>query len=109
MFFPAFNGGVGSPLPKETIFAVEYLTSQILVNAEATFLEETLSRGNFIDALLQELEFFGQLRKDDLPEVREYLTNQKSALEDTAKKILSDPDNPNSRRYWLSHYPFQTI
>ena len=39
MFFPAFSVDVATRLPKETIFTVEYLTSQVLVNAERIFLE----------------------------------------------------------------------
>jgi hypothetical protein len=105
MFFPAFSESVASRLPKETIFTVEYLTSQILVNAETTFLEESILRGNFIEALLQELEFFGQLRKDDFPDIREYLIKHASSLQDITKKILKERDNPDARRYWLSPLP----
>jgi hypothetical protein len=105
MFFPAFSESVASRLPKETLFTVEYLTSQILVNAEPTFLEESISRRNFIEALLQELDFFGQLRKDDLPDIRDYLTKHESSLQDTTKKILKERDKPDARRYWLSPLP----
>jgi hypothetical protein len=108
MFFPAFSEDVASRLPKETIFTVEYLTSQILVNSEPSFLEEAISRGNFIEALLQELEFFGQLRKDDFPDVREYLVHQQSSLQDIVKIILKERDKPNLRRYWLSPLQIQT-
>jgi hypothetical protein len=78
MFFPAFSENVASRLPKETLFTVEYLTSQILVNAESIFLEESTSGGNFIEALLQELEFFGQLPKEDFSDIREYLIKHES-------------------------------
>jgi hypothetical protein len=105
MFFPAFSGNIASRLPKETIFTVEYLTSQVLVNAEAAFLEESISRGNFIEALLQELEFFGQLNKEDTQDIREYLIKHESALQDTTKKILLERDNPDARKYWLSPLP----
>jgi hypothetical protein len=108
MFFPAFSEGVVSRLPKETIFTVEYFTSQILVNAEPSFLEEAISRGNFIEALLQELEFFGQWRKADFPDVREYLVHQQSSLQDITKIILKERDNPALRRHWLSPHPLQT-
>lgn len=108
MFFPAFNEDVDSRLTKETIFTVEYLTSQILVNAERTFLEEAISRRHFIEALLQELEFFGQLRKDDFPDIREYLIQHESSLQDNTKKILNERENPDSRRYWLSPLPALT-
>ena len=97
MFFPAFSESIASRLPKETLFTVEYLTSQILVNAEPIFLEESISRGNFIQALLQELDFFGQLRKDDLPDVREYLTKHESSLQDITKKILKERDSFDAR------------
>jgi hypothetical protein len=108
MFFPAFSERIASRLPKETLFTVEYLTSQILVNAEPIFLEESISRGNFIQALLQELDFFGQLRKDDLPDVREYLTKHESYLQDITKKILKERDSFDARRYWLSPLPAST-
>jgi hypothetical protein len=108
MFFPAFSEEVASRLTREAIFTVEYLTSQILVNAEPSFLGEAISRGNFIEALLQELEVFGQLRKDDLPDVRAYLASQQSSLQETAKIILKERDNPTSRQYWLSPHPVQT-
>jgi hypothetical protein len=78
MFFPAFSENVASRLPKETLFTVEYLTSQILVNAESIFLEESTSGGNFIEALLQELESFGQLPKEDFSDIREYLIKHES-------------------------------
>jgi hypothetical protein len=99
MFFPAFSESVASRLPKEPLFTVEYLTSQILVNAETTFLEESILRRNFIEALLQELEFFGQLRKDDYPDIREYLIKHASSLQGITKKILKERDNPDARRY----------
>ena len=102
MFFPAFSEGVASRLPKESLFTVEYLTSQILVNAEATFLQEAISRRNFVEAVLRELELFGQLRKDDFPDIREYLTKHEIPLQDITKKILQERDNPDARRYWLS-------
>jgi hypothetical protein len=102
MFFPAFSQGVASRLPKESLFTVEYLTSQILVNAEPTFLEEAISRRNFVEALLRELEFFGQLRKDDLPDIKEYLIKHEISLQDITKRILQERDNPDARRYWLS-------
>lgn len=105
MFFPAFNENVASRLPKETLFTVEYLTSQILVNAESIFLEESISRRNFIEALLQELEFFGQLHKEDFQDIREYLIKHESSLQDITKKILKERDKPDARRYWLSPLP----
>jgi hypothetical protein len=105
MFFPAFSESVASRFPKETLFTVEYLTSQILVNAEPTFLEESISHRNFIEALLQELDFFGQLRKDDLTDILDYLTKHELSLEDTTKKILKERDKPDARRYWLSPLP----
>ena len=108
MFFPAFSETVASRLSKETLFIVEYLTSQILVNVERTFLEEAISRRNFIEALLQELEFFGQLRKDDFPDIREYMIQHELSLQDTTKKILNERDNPDARRYWLSPLPALT-
>jgi hypothetical protein len=105
MFFPAFSASPASHLPKETIFTVEYLTSQILVNAEPGFLEEAMARRTFIEALLRELEFFGQLRKDDFVDIREYLSNQESLLQDITRKILMERDNAGARRYWLSPLP----
>jgi hypothetical protein len=108
MFFPAFSEEVNSRLSKETIFTIEYLVSQILVNAERTFLEEAISRKNLIEALLQELEFFGQLRKDDFPDIREYLIEHELSLQDGTKKILNERDNLNARRYWLSPLPALT-
>ena len=105
MFFPAFSASASSHLPKETLFTVEYLTSQILVNAEPTFLQEAMARRNFKEALLQELEFFGQLRKDDFADIREYLINQESSLQDVTRKILIERDNAGARRYWLSPLP----
>jgi hypothetical protein len=96
---------VASRLPKKTIFTVEYLTSQILVNAEPTFLEGSISRRNFIEVLLQELEFFGQLHKEDFPDIREYLINHESSLQDISKKILNERDTFDGRRYWLSPLP----
>jgi hypothetical protein len=101
MFFPAFSERVTLELPEDTVFTVEYLTSQILVNADPPFLEQALARGNFIEALLQELEFFGQVRKADLPQVRQYLTKHEASLQDTAKIILKDPQHFD-RRYLLS-------
>jgi hypothetical protein len=86
MFFPAFSEKVASGLPKETLFTVEYLTSQILVNAEPIFLEESIWRRTFIEALLQELEFFGQLHKEDFPDIREYLIKHEKPLQDVTKK-----------------------
>ena len=109
MFFPAFSGAVTPRLPKDTIFTLEHLTGQILVNAEASFLEEAMARGDFIEALLQELEFFGQLRKDDFPAAREYLVNQQTSLQETAKIILKQRDHSTSRQYWLSPHPLHTI
>jgi ribosomal protein S19E (S16A) len=108
MFFPTFSDGVISRLPKETIFTVEYLTSQILVNAEPKFLEEALANGNLIEGLLQELEFFGQIRKDDLPDIREYLTKQESSLQNVAKLMMKESDNPDLRRHFLSPDPLGT-
>ena len=107
MFFPAFSEEVTSHLPKETIFTLEYLTSQILVNAESSFLVDAIARGNLIEVLLQELEFFGQLRKDDWPEIREYLANHELSLQNITKTILKERDNPDSRRHWLSPHPLQ--
>ena len=98
MFFPAFSENVASRLPKETLFTVEYLTSQILVNAESIFLEESTSGGNFIEAFLQELEFFGQLPKEDFSDIREYLIKHESSLQDITKNILKERDKPDARR-----------
>ena len=108
MLFPAFSESVASRLPKETLFTVEYLTSQILVNSDRSFLEEALLRGDLIEALLQELEFFGQLRKDDFPAIREYLIKHELSLQDITKKILRERDNPDARRYWLAPLPAST-
>lgn len=107
MFFPAFHKGVDSRLPKETIFTVEYLTSQILSNAEPRFLEESLKE-HFIEALVQELEFFGQLRKSDFPAVKEYLTKQESSLQDIARDMVREPDNVEYRRHLLAPNPLKT-
>jgi len=107
MFFQAFNEAVDSRLPKDTIFTVEYLTTQILTNAEPQFLEASL-QGNFIEALLQELEFFGQLRKSDMPAIQEYLTKQASSLQDVARDMVKEPDNLQYRRHLLATNPLHT-
>jgi hypothetical protein len=108
MFFHAFTEGVDSPLSRETIFTVEYLTSQILANAAPGFLENALVGGHFINSLVQELEFFGHLHKNDLPDVREYLTKQESSLRDVAKRMLKEFDNPDLRRHLLAPHPLPT-
>jgi hypothetical protein len=107
MFFPAFHEGEDSRLPKETIFTVEYLTSQILSSAEPQFLEQSL-KGHFIEAILQELEFFGQLRKSDFPAVKKYLMKQESSLQDIARDMIKEPDNVEYRRHLLAPNPLQT-
>ena len=99
MFFPSFNGGTTSELPNDVIFAVEHLTTQILINAEPRFLGEALQKGNLVEALLQELEFFGQLQKSDFPAIQRYLSEHEASLQSVAKDMVRDPENTDLRRH----------
>jgi hypothetical protein len=102
MYFRTFQEESTLNLSSETILTVEYLTTQILVNADSEYLREVIEQGRLIDALHQELSFFGHIQMSVLPAVKEYLGKHAPALTEVATLLMKDPQNKILREQLLT-------
>jgi hypothetical protein len=101
MYFRAFQEEGTPNLSAEIILTVEYLTTQILTNADPQYLGEVLDQGMLIDVLYRELSSLGHLRKAILPTVKEYLSKHESSLTEVANLMRKEPDNRVLREKYL--------
>src|SRR5579884_1413515 len=64
---------IRSPLSPETTFRLEYWVAQLLADADPQFLKSAIEKHQLGHPLAQELEFFGQVRSEDIAKVKDYL------------------------------------
>jgi hypothetical protein len=102
MYFRTFQEESTLNLSPEIILTVEYLTTQILVNADSEYLREVIEKRTLIDALHRELSFFGYIQKALLPAVKEYLDKHAPALTEVATLLMNDPQNQGLREHLLT-------
>ena len=93
MYFQAFKARLTPAIPPHVTYTVEHLVSQILTTADHQFLQAAIARQRLAQALLEELEFFGQVPKRYWPEVKTYLMHQERSLQEIAERILKEPEN----------------
>jgi hypothetical protein len=101
MYFRAFQEEATLNLSPETIGRVEYLTTQILVNADPMYLREVLQQGSLIEALYRELSSLGHLQKAVLRDVREYLEKHGASLTEVTTQLMKEPENKTLRQLLL--------
>jgi hypothetical protein len=70
MYFQIFRSQPPPAIPPEVTYTVEHLVGQILTTAAPAFLQAALERQGLAQALFEELEFFGQVPKRYLPDVK---------------------------------------
>jgi hypothetical protein len=97
MYFRTFQEAPTLNLSSEAILTVEYLTTQILVNADPEYLREVIEQGKVVDAIYRELSFLGHIRKAILPHVQEYLTSHAYSLTNIATQLMKEPQNKTLR------------
>src|SRR6266540_5751114 len=93
MYFQAFRREAPPAIPQEVMFTVEYLVSQILTTADRAFLQAALEQRRLAEALFEELDFFGQVPRRYMPEVKTYLITREGPLREVAQRIVEEPDN----------------
>jgi|SRR5215471_5576039 len=92
MYFQIFRSQAPPAIPPEVTSTVEHLVSQILTTTAPAFLQAALERQRLAQALFEELEFFGQVPKRYLPEVKTYLMKQERSLREAAERVLKEPE-----------------
>jgi hypothetical protein len=97
MYFRAFGESQKSPLTADLTYIVEHLVSQLLAVADVHALKTALQEGHLTDMLVAELWFLGQIPRDHLPQVREYLIEQEPALTQCAQRLIREPKNGSLR------------
>jgi hypothetical protein len=97
MYLQIFRSQEPPAIPPEVTYTVEHLVCQILTTAAPVFLQAARERRRLAQALFEELEFFGQVPKRYLPEVKAYLMKQERSLREAAKRVLKDPENVTLR------------
>jgi hypothetical protein len=97
MYFRPFQKDIQSSVPSDILFTVESLICQMLATADLEYLDTALQQKRLAHAFFEELDFFGQVPKDCMPDVKAYLEQQEAALGQVVRCMIKDPHNESLR------------
>ena len=104
MFFPhVFADTIPSVLPATMIFLVEEQTVQILTEGDTKYLEKVVRDNCLTEAIMNELQFFGQIPEYLQKDAKADLAAQICSLTAAAQEMIRLPDDQEVRSQFCTH------
>ena len=97
MFFPSFTSNELLPLPPRLVFTIEHQASQVIVDAEPSFIKRAMEKHTLPEDLFWEVEFFGSIPYEERERILGYFRSNNESLYSAASQLLDDPDDPKVR------------